>query len=123
MPNVYTSIAIQRGDRFLVTNHIHKPGAPWRFPGGKPEPGESLLVCAARELFEELGIIAESLLFHSKYTHGADGAEWTGHVFECPAYLGVPVIKEPAKHGAIWWATAQELQENNSFPEHDYLRD
>jgi 8-oxo-dGTP diphosphatase len=121
-PKIYTSIAIQSGGGFLVTNHIHRPGAPWRFPGGKPEPGESLLVSAARELYEELGIIARSLIFHSEHTHKADGAVWTGHVFECPDFIGIPRIMEPAKHGEIKYMTWQELEAAKSHPEAEVAR-
>lgn len=35
----------------------------WNFPGGKVEPGESILDGAKRELFEEAGIKAKELKF------------------------------------------------------------
>lgn len=49
---------IERAGRFLVCQRPrHKRhGGLWEFPGGKLEPGESLLAAAERELAEELGM-------------------------------------------------------------------
>ena len=46
------------GDRYLVCRRpAHKRhGGLWEFPGGKLEPGESLLEAARREIREELGV-------------------------------------------------------------------
>jgi 8-oxo-dGTP diphosphatase len=50
---------IQQGDRYLVCQRPQQKrhGGLWEFPGGKLEPGESLLEAAQRELAEELGVI------------------------------------------------------------------
>ena len=54
--------AIIEGDaRYLVTRRqagVHLEGY-WEFPGGKCEPGETLAICLARELQEELGVGAD----------------------------------------------------------------
>ena len=49
---------IRRQDRFLLCQRArHKRhGGLWEFPGGKIEPGESLLHAARRELAEELAL-------------------------------------------------------------------
>ena len=51
---------IERDGRFLVTRRLegtHLAGL-WEFPGGKCEPGETHEACLARELMEELGVVA-----------------------------------------------------------------
>lgn len=49
---------IQRGDDYLICQRpAHKRhGGLWEFPGGKLEPGESILDAASRELSEELDV-------------------------------------------------------------------
>jgi 8-oxo-dGTP diphosphatase len=51
---------IERNGRFLITRRLsgtHLSGY-WEFPGGKCEPGETHHACLARELDEELGVVA-----------------------------------------------------------------
>ncbi len=64
MQRIPIDIAIViRAGRLLICQR--KPGVPfagyWEFPGGKREPGESSEQCLARELAEEVGIIAKPL--------------------------------------------------------------
>jgi len=48
---------VTRAGRYLVCQRpsAKRHGGLWEFPGGKVEPGESLLEAAHRELMEELG--------------------------------------------------------------------
>ncbi len=55
---VVAAAIVRRADRYLVTRRLegtHLAGT-WEFPGGKCEPGESLVRCLQRELREELGV-------------------------------------------------------------------
>jgi 8-oxo-dGTP diphosphatase len=58
---IVTAAVVERAGLLLVTRRIdgtHLAGH-WEFPGGKCEPGESPEDCLARELREELGVVAE----------------------------------------------------------------
>ena len=53
---VVTAAVIRRGDEYFVTRRhggVHLEGY-WEFPGGKCDPGETLVDCLAREIREEL---------------------------------------------------------------------
>lgn len=67
---------VKRGYEILITKRKANtvfPGS-WELPGGKAEPGESAEACAARELWEEVGVRAEVIgrlsdVVHA-YAHG-----------------------------------------------------
>ena len=97
---------IRRDGRWLVCRRpAHKRhGGLWEFPGGKLEPGESLLDAATRELDEELGVVVTRVgerLF-SRHDEGSP------FVIECVAVdiAGEPVARE---HEELRWATLAEL--------------
>ena len=55
-PTWYFALAIVRkGHRFLLTQE-RKYGASWSIPGGRVEPGETLVAACIREVLEETGV-------------------------------------------------------------------
>jgi ADP-ribose pyrophosphatase YjhB (NUDIX family) len=51
----FALVVVRRGHRFLLTQE-QKYGATWSIPGGRVEPGESIVDAAVREVLEETGV-------------------------------------------------------------------
>jgi 8-oxo-dGTP diphosphatase len=94
--------------RYLVLHSAVKKDSPWRFPGGKIEPGELPAVAAERELWEEVGLEADLRFFRSQSIR-IDSGDWFGHIFYAKLWGGTPAIREPAKHDKISWMSPAEL--------------
>jgi mutator protein MutT len=97
---------IRRNDRYLLClRPTHKRhGGLWEFPGGKLEPGESLLDAARRELDEELGMRVRSI----------GSPLWAmrdpGSVFRIE-FVPVDAEGEPGacEHDDVRWVTVPEM--------------
>ncbi len=51
----FALVVVRRGQRFLLTQE-RKYGSTWSLPGGRVEPGETLVNAAVREVHEETGV-------------------------------------------------------------------
>jgi mutator protein MutT len=104
---------VRRADLYLVCQRpAHKRhGGHWEFPGGKLEPGETVLQGAHRELNEELAVEVTAVgrqLF---------SIEDPGSAFEIEFHetriTGTPTCLE---HQALAWATLAEMSSMNLAP-------
>lgn len=82
-PAVTTDIAVfshydGRPSILLIQRRHERFAGSWALPGGFLDEGETLEACAARELHEETGLVAEDLrLFGTYSTPGRDPRGWT----------------------------------------------
>jgi mutator protein MutT len=112
-----TAAIIRRDGRILLTRR--KPDAHlanlWEFPGGKVEPGESLITALEREIREELGITIDVGDEYYTTTHHYATKSVELHFFNCSIVDGQPRAIEVAE---FCWVKSADLL-TYEFPEAD----
>ena len=100
-------------DRYLVCQRPldKRHGGLWEFPGGKIEPGESLLEAANRELSEELNVAALSV-GDPLYSAHDEGSPFVIDFVPCEI-AGVPTCLE---HADIRWASLNDIDQLDLAP-------
>ena len=116
MTIVVTAAVIERDGSFLVTRRqagVHLEGR-WEFPGGKCEPGETLIESLRRELREELAVDAdvEDEVFSTTHAYADRIVEL--HFFRC-RLRGAP---SPQLNQDMRWVGRDEL-DRLDFPPAD----
>jgi 8-oxo-dGTP diphosphatase len=97
-------------DEVLLTQRRADQDLPgfWEFPGGKVEPGEAPEVALARELMEELGVVAHvgriwDVLFH-RYP------EYDVYMLVYRAALAEGAAPRPVEVADVRWVARRELE-------------
>lgn len=87
------------GFAVVMTRHMgrwlfvrHRERATWEIPGGHREPGEAIEKTAQRELYEETGVMASTLMPVCAYSVEADGSRSCGMLYwaEAAYIAGLP---------------------------------
>ena len=108
---------IRRADEILITQRpdgVHLARL-WEFPGGKVEPGESLVSALHREIVEELGVKVRVNDEFFTVDHDYPTKSVRVHFFNCTILEGEP---SPIGVADICWVKPQHL-DNYRFPPAD----
>lgn len=107
------SVALRRGDRFLLVERGRAPAhGQLAFPGGRLEAGETPEEAARRELFEETGLEAGPLLPVEIVYLGGDG-EARDPVFRLHVFTGAYVNGEAVAAddaASVGWYDVDEME-------------
>lgn len=78
--------------------------------GGKMEPGEDVLTCMIREIYEEADITCESLTLRGTVNwtgFGSNGEDWLGFIFLIDKFSGTPLTKNI--EGNLEWVPVKDI--------------
>jgi 8-oxo-dGTP diphosphatase len=78
--------------------------------GGRLEPDEDVATGMRREIFEESGIVAESLALRGTISwpgFGRDSSDWFGFIFRIDSWRGEP--HEGNEEGTLAWVDVADL--------------
>ncbi len=105
---------VWRGDEILIAKRRPEGllGGLWEFPGGKPQPGESLEAAVVREVAEELGVKIDPGRKIASVDHAYSHFEITMHAFHCRYRSGTP---QPLGCQEYAWVKPGEL-DRYAFP-------
>ena len=101
---------IERAGRYFIQQRAEKGllAGLWEFPGGKVEPGESLIAALRREVREELGVAVVRIRPLTTVRHAYTRFEVTLHAFACRIRGAAP---QPGPHRR--WVSLSALR---SYP-------
>lgn len=109
-PVLFAAMILERnGTIFLVkrrSDALIEPGY-YQLVGGKPDVHESLIACAVRETYEEVGVVVDpdQLTFLGISDIFTDTRHLIGFNFLACDWQGTPHRKSPREHeGADWFA-------------------
>jgi 8-oxo-dGTP pyrophosphatase MutT (NUDIX family) len=109
---VLAAVVVDKGRYLVCQRPLHKRhGGLWEFPGGKLEPGESLLDAANRELTEELNVSVVSV-GEPIYSAHDEGSPFVIEFVPCEI-RGEPACLE---HADVCWATLEDIQHLDLAP-------
>jgi 8-oxo-dGTP diphosphatase len=110
-PRVGVGIVVRQNGRVLLGKRQGSTGSGyWGFPGGHLEQGEEVEECAVRELFEETGLRAKSVVV-GPWTNDKMEKHYVTLFAFVDLFEGEVVLKEPNK------CTGWEWFEWNALPE------
>ena len=111
--NVVAAIIKKKGSYFIAQRNKEKyMGLKWEFPGGKVDPGETLIEALSREIHEELNI---NIRVHEKLAqekYKDNEINIVLHYFLCSIIDGTIKLNE---HEAMEWV------EKKDFDKYDFV--
>ncbi len=79
--------------------------------GGKMEPGEDIVHCIEREIYEEAGIVCENTILRGTINwtgFGKNGEDWFGFIFLIDSFSGTP--RSSNHEGTLMWKEIEVLE-------------
>lgn len=111
-----TLLFLQRGDEVLLIHKKTGHGAGRvNAPGGKLDPGERVVACACREVFEEVGLRVNnaSVGVEMRFVE-CNGPQWLGFALTAREFSGTPV---ETREAAPFWCPVKDIPYADMWPD------
>jgi 8-oxo-dGTP diphosphatase len=114
---VFVAVIVQQEDQILLLKRQNTDwmDGSWGMPGGSLEPNETIAEAAARETYEEVGILInpEDLeLVHVMHVRRGGNKDVLGFMFKAKTWKGLPENREPHKCSDVQWFNIHSLPSN-----------
>lgn len=98
---VAAAVIVDAAKVVLIRRRVREGTLSWQFPAGKVEPGESPSEGAAREAFEETGLVVEPVAVLGERVHPATGARM--YYVACRLVSGSAAVSDPREVAEVAW--------------------
>ncbi|MGY2093392.1 NUDIX domain-containing protein [Nocardia gipuzkoensis] len=110
-------VLLVEDDRLLLTQRAGSDvfAGRWHLPSGKLDRGEPITAAAAREAFEEVGVVidpADLCPVHIVHVAGSGPEPRLGVFLRAERWSGQPVNREPEKCSAVAWFRLDDLPDD-----------
>lgn len=103
-----SAVVVRNGDILIGLRHGSRGADQWGLPGGSLNPGEGVLACAQRELFEETGMIGHAVRILAEHYDELEGERWRDS-FVLVEASGEPALIEPHRCREWRWSPVGSL--------------
>lgn len=104
-----TMCMVYDGDKVLVQDRVDPDWPGVTFPGGHVESGESFVAAAIREVYEETGLVVESLqLCGIKEWENEDGSRYIVFFYKTNRFSGE---LKSSSEGNVYWTDLESLRQ------------
>lgn len=114
-------LAVRKGNKFLFQERLKHPYYGfWGFPSGKIRWGETILETAARELYEETGLVADCEwkgIYHEQVVQAETGEQLEDKIFQivlCTSPAGTLVEQFEGGRNA-WMSLSEAAKQTKIF--------
>ncbi|EJF90643.1 NUDIX hydrolase [Bartonella tamiae] len=109
------SVICRHGPLFLLIKRKNNPYQNYlAFPGGKMKHGESAIIAAQRELFEETHLGTSNLAYVTTIIQNDKDQSFEILVYEALSFKGRAKAQDDAK--ALYWLSFNEMKQHNVIP-------